>query len=580
MIETRVVSGDIYYQRRWLGLLILSLSLTLVIMDATIVNVTIPSIVKDFDATFREVEWVNTIYSLVYASTLILWGKIGDQYGRRLLFVLGVILFGLGSALVGASSSVGMMVAMRALQGIGAAMLSPSTLSIVTTTFKGKERGIAFGIWGATAGVAAALGPLVGGYLTDHTSWRWAFYINIPIAIAAGIGSFWAIGESRDEHSRRYFDFPGLLLGGFGLAALVFGIIEGQDYGWWKPDAQFSLFGWDWPSKDLSFVPVSILLGLMLLVVFTIYERRLERRGLEPLFEFGLIRFTSYRYGMLTGLIVNLGEIGVLFAASLYLQGTKGLSAFDTGVALLPLAVMAFFGAPAAGAFSNKIGPKWIVTAGMVIEVIALGILSAVITPDVSVTTVALLLGVYGLGLGLAIAQLTSLVLFDIPGPKAGIASGGNSTIRQVGAALGIAIIGTVLTSVIKTEMQDRIDTNSVLSGPQYSYAETGFIEIAKQPAYFEEAELAEALTTEFSSQIASAMGLEPAAAQQIAQPLANAAAPELLPMFNESRSRAMSSSALAAAIFIALGAASSLMLPNPGGAARRHTTQRVQDTI
>ena len=553
-----------YHERRWIALLILSLSLTLVIMDATIVNVAIPSIVQDFDATFRDAEWVNTIYSLVYAATLILWGKIGDQYGRRLLFMLGAALFGLGSALVGASSSIGMLVAMRALQGVGAAVLSPSTLSIVTTTFRGKERGIAFGIWGATAGVAAALGPLLGGWVIDHASWRWAFYINIPVVFGALIGAVWAIQESRDLHSQRHFDIPGTLLGGLGLAAVVFGIIEGQDYGWWKPDAQFELMGWEWPSGQISFVPVSIALGAVLLAIFTWYERRLERNNREPLFEFGLLRHLSYRYGMVTGLIVNLGEIGVLFAISLFLQGTKGLSAFETGVALLPLAAMAFIGAPLAGALSARTGPKWIVTTGMVIEVVALLILSAVVEPDVSVNLVALVLALYGLGLGLAIAQLTSLVLYDIPAAKSGIASGGNSTIRQVGAALGIAIIGTVLTSTIKTHTQDSLDASAVLSGPQYTHAQVGFIEIAKQPVYFEPEELAVSLAEQFTAQMSASMDLEPEAAQPMAESLAADAAPELVPIFTEARSSGMSGAALVAAIFVGIGALSSLMLPNP----------------
>jgi EmrB/QacA subfamily drug resistance transporter len=321
-------------RRRWYALLILSLSLTLVIMDATIVNVAIPSITQDFDSTFRDAEWVNTIYSLVYAATLILWGKIGDQYGRRLLFMIGVVLFGLGSALVGASSSIEMLITMRAVQGIGAAILSPSTLSIVTTTFRGKERGIAFGIWGATAGVAAALGPLLGGWMVDNASWRWAFYINIPIVIAAFVGSLWAIRESRDHTTRRYFDVVGTILGGLGLAGVVFGIIEGQAYGWWKPDDQFTVLGWDWPSDSISIVPVAIGVGAVLLALFTWYELFLQRRGKEPLFEFPLLKYRSFRYGMITGLIVNLGEIGILFAMSLFLQGTKGLSAFETGVAL------------------------------------------------------------------------------------------------------------------------------------------------------------------------------------------------------------------------------------------------------
>jgi EmrB/QacA subfamily drug resistance transporter len=617
-----------HHQRRWIALLILSLSLTLVIMDATIVNVAIPSIVEDFEgATFRDAEWVNTIYSLVYAATLILWGKIGDQYGRRLLFLIGVVLFGLGSALVGASSTIGMLVAMRAVQGVGAAILSPSTLSIVTTTFKGKERGIAFGIWGATAGVAAALGPLVGGWVIDHASWRWAFYINIPIVTAAFFGAIWAIRESRDTTTRHHFDVPGTLLGGFGLGALVFGIIEAQEYGWWEPTSQFRVLGWEWPLESISIAPVSMVGGAVLLALFAWYELRLERRDREPLFEFGLLRYTSFRYGMITGLIVNLGEIALLFAVSLFLQGTKGLTAFETGVALLPLAILAFFGAPLAGAFSARIGPKWIVTAGMVIEAAMLLTLSQIIDPDISTDTVALVLGVYGLGLGLAIAQLTSLVLFDIPQAKAGIASGANSTIRQVGAALGIAIIGTVLATTNEAIVEDETDANATLEpvfamlAPQEQAAAmpgqpTGaadvpsgghgappgggmpdfggddpqdmMIELAKQPVYFEfevmfqgtRQELVsegEALIAQGQQMVAQGADAgDPALIGQgqalIEQGQAlverGAALPaqgaELDRIFNRSRSEAMANAAFAAFVFVALGALSSLMLPNP----------------
>lgn len=564
-----VQEGSEHHRRRWIALLILSLSLTLVIMDGTIVNVAIPSITRDFGASFRDVEWVNTIYSLVYAATLILWGKIGDQYGRRLLFLIGVVIFGVGSALVGASSSIKMLVAMRALQGIGAAILSPSTLSIITTTFRGKERGIAFGLWGATAGVAAALGPLVGGWVIDHASWRWAFYINIPVVAAAFAGALWAIRESHDPHTRRYFDVPGTLLGGLGLGALVFGIIEGQGYGWWKPARQFTLLGWEWPSEAISIVPVSIALGVVLLAIFTWYERLLERRGSEPLFEFGLLRYRSYKYGMVTGLIVNLGEIGLLFAVSLYLQGTRGLSAFETGLALLPLAFMAFIGAPVAGAFSARSGPKWIVTTGMTLEVIALLILFAVIDPAISTTTIALILGLYGLGLGLAIAQLTSLVLYDIPSPKAGIASGGNSTIRQVGAALGIAIIGTALTTTTESRLTDSFTSSATLAPPVLAM-EDAFIEMAKQPVNFDFAEMLSAGPPPGMAGMSEAGGPPPGMAEGSdtgadASGLdLRAQGAEVGRLVLDARTEAMSYAALVAAIFVGVGALSSLMLPNP----------------
>lgn len=601
--DSVIEDGSEHHRRRWYALLILSLSLTLVIMDATIVNVAIPSIVQDFEgATFRDAEWVNTIYSLVYAATLILWGKIGDQYGRRRMFLAGVVLFGLGSALVGASSSISMLVAMRALQGVGAAILSPSTLSIVTTTFKGKERGIAFGIWGATAGVAAALGPLVGGWVIDHASWRWAFYINIPVVATAFVGAMWAIRESRDLHTKHYFDVTGTVLGGFGLAALVFGIIEAQEYGWWKPDGQFSVLGWEWPLEGLSIAPASMIVGAIVLAIFTWYELRLERQGAEPIFEFSLLKYLSYRYGMITGLIVNLGEIGLLFAASLFLQGTKGLTAFETGLALLPLAIMAFIGAPLAGSFSSKIGPKWIVTTGMVIEALTLLALSQVISPDVSVNTVALLLGVYGLGLGLAIAQLTSLVLFDIPGPKAGIASSGNSTIRQVGAALGIAIIGTVLATTTESTTRADFEDNALIQpllgmfAPADGMPEgmTGSAPEGMPPG-------AMSGSPDASAEASAPAGMPPGAAggasfgmsagmlagdvpaeDQLVEmaktpvyfdftqmlhdagPEMAASGAELDRVFNEARSKGMANAAFTAFVFVGLGALSSIMLPNP----------------
>ena len=575
--------SEAYHRRRWYGLLILSLSLTLIMVDATIVNVAIPSIVKDFNASFRDAEWVNTIYSLVFAATLILWGKIGDQYGRRLLFLIGVLLFGVGSALVGASTSIAMLVAMRALQGVGAAILSPSTLSIITTTFRGKERGIAFGIWGATAAISAALGPLLGGWVIDHASWRWAFYINIPIVVIAFFGALWVIQEFRDPESRHYFDVVGTLLGGLGLGSLVFGIIEGPGYGWWQPEKTFEVLGWQWPSQRISIVPVAIAIGLVLLAVFTWYERLLERRGSEPLFEFGLLRYRSFKYGMLTGLIVNLGEIGVLFAASLYLQGTKGLTAFETGEHLLPLAFMAFVGAPLAGAFSSKVGPKWIVTTGMVIEVLALLTLSHQLGVSTSGTTIALILGVYGLGLGLAIAQLANLVLFDIPAPKAGIASGANSTIRQVGAALGIAIIGTVLSTSTEHSLQKSFAQNTELAPPVVAMEEM-FLEMAKQPVNFDFADILThppadhpggppASVAEGAAPVGgetggeAAHGNDPSAAPPMAWDM-QAQGDLVGRLVERARTDAMSWAALIAAIFVGTGALSSLMLPNPKGEA------------
>ncbi|HML22736.1 MAG TPA: MFS transporter [Aggregatilinea sp.] len=596
-------------RRRWYALLILSLSLMLVIIDGTIVNIAIPSIQSTFDSSIRDVEWVNSIYSLFYAATLILWGKIGDQYGRRLLFVAGLLLFGVGSALVGASSSIGMLIAMRAIQGLGAAVLSPSTLSIITTTFKDKERGIAFGIWGATAGVAAALGPLLGGWIITNAakwewttsitpdSWRWAFFINIPIVAAALVGSFWAIRESRDEHASHRLDVAGSLLGGLGLGGIVFGLIEGENYGWWSPKGQFAIGSWEWPLDSLSIVPLSLIGGAILLAIFVWYELRLERTDREPLFEFSLLRYASFRFGMLTGLIVNLGELGILFALSIFLQSVKGLSAFDTGVALVPLALASLIAAPMAGSFSSRIGPKWIVTAGMTFEAASLFWMSRIISPDVSVNTLAVPLAVYGLGLGLAIAQLTSLTLFDIPGPKSGIAAGANSTIRQVGAALGIAIIGTVLSSTQIDSADQGLRSSELLSSPPFVAMRdqilvalhsdegmnqqdmiamtSGSAGESGMPAGGTEGQppagvMGQAQATETpADQAGDAMPADAAQGMPEGASMGQGGSPvgdpgqEIKTIFFDALSDATANSALTASIFVALGAISSLLLPN-----------------
>src|SRR5258708_3845322 len=204
------------YQRRWLALGILSLSLTLIIIDSTIVNIAFPAIRKTFGASFADAEWVNSIYSLVFGAALITWGKLGDQYGRRNIFVAGAIVFVLGSLGTGLAGTIGVMIFFRAMQGMGAAMMSPSTLSIISSTFKGRERGMAFGLWGATAGVSAAIGPILGGWLIANGGniiadpWRLAFLINVPIGVVAIAGSFWAIRERKKAGVPDTIDYLGL----------------------------------------------------------------------------------------------------------------------------------------------------------------------------------------------------------------------------------------------------------------------------------------------------------------------------------------------------------------------------------
>jgi EmrB/QacA subfamily drug resistance transporter len=442
---------------RWLGLAMLSVGVAMIIVDATIVNVSVPAIITDLDLSGTQAEWINTTYALVFAALLVTLGRLGDQRGRRAMYLLGLVVFMTASVLAGLSQSGEMLIAARLLQGIGGAMILPSTQSILNTNFRGRDRAIAFGIWGAVIGGMAAIGPLLGGWLTTNLSWRWSFFINIPIGIIAIAGTLRFIRESRDEDARSGFDLPGFLLITFGLGAFIFGLIEGNTYGWWTPKQPLEVAGVAWPSDTVSIIPFALVLGLAALGVFGWVELRRQRAGKFFLFDFDLWRFPAFRYGNLAGTIVALGEFGLLFVLPLFLQAVLGLSAFDTGMIFLSLAIGAFIAAPVAANLAHRFGPRRTVSLGMALE--AVGILA--VTLQLSSTVQGLMLViplfVYGLGVGLATAQLTSVTLSDIPMQKSGLASGANSTLRQVGSALGIAILGTILFVSLGNGVRDKL---------------------------------------------------------------------------------------------------------------------------
>ena len=443
---------------RWLGLAMLSLGVAMIIVDATIVNVAIPSIIRDLKIDSTTAEWVNTTYALVFAALLITLGRIGDVWGRRRLYLAGLAVFVGASMLAGAAPSGQTLIAARVLQGIGGAMILPATQSILNTNFQGRDRAIAFGIWGATIGGVAALGPLLGGWLTTNLSWRWAFFINLPIGLLAIAGTLAWICESRDEGAKRGFDLPGFVLVTLGLGGVVFALIEGRNYGWWAPNHSFAILGWGWPLTGVSVTPFAIGLGLAGLVLFAAVEISRKRRGSFYLFDFSLWANKGFRYGNLAGTIVSLGEFGLLFALPLFLQADLGYSAFDTGLVFMSLAVGAFFSAPLAATFAHRYGNRWVVTTGMILEAVGILATTLLLSPTVPGWVLAPPLFVYGMGVGFATAQLASLVLSDVPPERSGIASGANSTLRQVGSALGIAILGTVLFSSLLSGTRTNLD--------------------------------------------------------------------------------------------------------------------------
>ena len=432
-------------KKRWAALVFLALGVAMIILDATVVNVAIPTMVTDLNLTTNDAEWVNAAYSLTFASLLIFFGRLADRFGRKLLFIVGVVTFVLASILVSVSDSSITLITARAFQGIGGAMILPASLSVINAVFVGKSRAVAFAVWGGTIGGMAALGPLVGGYLTTYASWHWAFLINVPIGIIVIIGVIAVVPETRDLFARKGFDIPGTLLITLGLVGIVFAVIEGQRYGWIKPIADFKIGGWTWPLDSVSIVLVSGILGLIALIVMVFVEKQRIASGKVVILDLRLFRIKSFGAGNGVALVVSLGEFGLLFAIPLFLQATRGYDALQTGFILTALAVGSFAASGVGAPLSQRVGPVRVLQIGMVLEVIGIAGLGFIFSETVTGWNMAPWLFIYGLGVGFATAQLTGVILSEVPISESGSASAVQSTSRQVGAAIGTALIGTTL---------------------------------------------------------------------------------------------------------------------------------------
>jgi EmrB/QacA subfamily drug resistance transporter len=445
---------------RWIGLACLALGLAMIIVDTSIVNVAIPRIITDLKITPSAAEWVNSSYALVFAAALITLSRIGDIVGQRRLYIVGTTLFATASVLAAIAPSGELLIAARLLQGLGGAAMAPSTQSIVNATFRGKDRAIAFAIYGSVIGGMAALGPVIGGWLTTNASWRWAFGVNLPIAIVAIVGTLLTVAETRTEQKSKGFDIGGVVLITLGLAGIVFGLIEGYTYGWWAPSTTFSsdaAWAW-WPITTISVVPVALALGAVALVLFALYERARLRAKKTVLIDFTLFDIPTFRYGNIAGSIVSLGEFGVLFAIPLFLAAVQQYSAFETGLCFVPLALGSFVAAPMAPSLTKKYGARRVVTLGMFREAVGIGAIALLISPSSTGLQLLIPFLVYGIGVGFATAQLANVTLAEVDIPRAGIASGTNSTTRQIGSALGIAIIGTTLFTLIGEQSRSALE--------------------------------------------------------------------------------------------------------------------------
>ena len=433
---------------KWFSLLILSLALAIIVIDGTVLNVSQKYVINDLKTDVQTIQWAFTSYSLVLAALTILGGRIGDLYGRKKMFILGAIIFAIGSVVTALSKdSFWLIGGWSIIEGIGAALMVPASSALIVSNFEGKERGIAFGVYGATAGAASSFGPIIGGFFASTIGWRWAFGINVFIAALLCVGSI-VIKDSREFYPKKsYLDFRGAILLAIGLTSIMYGIIQSSTYGWLLPKKEFNL-----NLIGISVTFWTILFGLAVLVAFYRWEKSLEAKDKDPLFSLSIFRNRQFSVGIGTLTALFAGFSGLItYGVVFFLLTVRGLDALGTGLALIPFSLATFIMAPLSSRFADKIGQKTLITIGLVINFIGgLMIYNAV---DVKATEYNFIIPflVTGVGFGLIAAQLNNVILSSVPTSEAGVASGINGTIREIGRAFGISIIGAAFISVLTT---------------------------------------------------------------------------------------------------------------------------------
>jgi len=400
------------------------------LLDGTVVNVSIPAISKGLGASFADAEWVLNAYTLVFASFLVTFGRLGDMFGRKRFFIVGLAVFGLGSLLCGLANTPALLIGSRVIQALGGAFMMPATLSLTAVNFPPEQRGMAMGIWGAVSGLASAAGPLLGGWITDAFSWHYIFFINIPIVLLTIPFALWAIPESKDERPHKV-DVLGVVLSIALLASLTYGLIEGPKLGWTDPTV-LGLFG----------------TAIAVLVAFIFWGRRVT----EPIMDLRLFKNRAFSAGNASGAILMFGMLGMFFLLPVYLQAQMGYTAIQTGLTLTPLSAAVLVAAPLAGRVSDRIGSRWLIFAGMAIAAAAV-FWASFLPLGAGWQWLAAPLFFAGLGMGLVMPSMTSAVMAVAPRGEEGAASGILSTLRQVGGVFGVAILGAVFATGMTAAM-------------------------------------------------------------------------------------------------------------------------------
>jgi len=413
--------------RKWWTLGAVAFGLFMIMLDNTVVFVALSAIQSDLHISTSELEWVVNGYALTFAVLMLTGGKLADLLGRRRIFIVGLVIFTASSLACGLATGATVLIGARVIQGVGSALMNPATLSIITATFPPRQRGTAIGIWVGVSAMALAIGPLVGGILTEQINWSWIFFVNVPVGIVGIIVARLVIDESRDESEEQRLDLPGLLSSGAGLFALTYGLIEANSYGW----TSGRILG--------SFVVAAAALALFVV---------LEHRQRVPMLDLSLFRNSTFAGANTVMLLVALAMFGMFFFNSLYLQRVLHFSAIETGASFLPMTVLIVLIAPLAGRFSDRIGSRWLMGVGLVSLSASLMSFSR-LGVDSSFWDVlpGLLLG--GVGMSLAMTPTTAAAMGSVPVDKAGVGSAVLNSMRQVGGSLGIALMGAIVASSI-----------------------------------------------------------------------------------------------------------------------------------
>jgi EmrB/QacA subfamily drug resistance transporter len=428
LVKARIFAEE---NKKWWTLVAVSIGLFMIMLDNTIVNVALPTIQRSLDLKISELEWIVTGYALTFGALMLTGGKLADLLGRRLVFVAGLVIFTLSSLACGLAGGASVLIAARVVQGLGAALMNPATLSIITVTFPPRQRGTAIGVWAGVSALALAIGPLTGGLITEHVNWNWIFFINVPIGALGIVAAFLLIPESRDSSAEQRPDVPGLATSALGLFALSYALIEANTYGWTS-------------TRILAaFAVAAVSLAVFLL---------LEQRQRLPMLDLSLFRNVGFAGANTVMLLVGLAMFGIFFYVSLYVQQVLHYSPVEAGASFLPWTLLIILIAPQAGRLSDRFGPRPFVSAGMAILAGAMLVFSRF---GVGASYWDLLPGMLlgGLGMSIAMAPTTAAAMSSVRPDKAGVGSAVLNSMRQVGGSLGIAIMGAIVASGISSSL-------------------------------------------------------------------------------------------------------------------------------